>query len=87
MKKLLIFLVCIFFGCASNFRQGESTGGLSIGGHYPVYNIDTTAAGAGADGTISSRNANALGECDGFIVVILSDGTTGYIPYWNDITP
>jgi len=44
--------------------------------------VDVTAAGAGTDGTISSRSANPLGECDGFE---LRNGK--YFPYWNDITP
>lgn len=44
--------------------------------------VDTTAAGAGTDGTISSRSANALGECNGFIVI-----NGKYVPYWNNITP
>jgi hypothetical protein len=47
----------------------------------------TTAAGAGTDGTISSRSAGALGECDGFIKIQLQSGKVVYIPYWEDITP
>jgi hypothetical protein len=46
-----------------------------------------TGAGAGADGTISSRNANALGECDGFITFENQDGDSVYVPFWDDITP
>lgn len=53
----------------------------------PKFEKDTTAAGAGTDGTISSRSANALGECDGFVKMRLPDGTTVYVPYWEDITP
>jgi len=49
--------------------------------------FDETAAGAGTDGTISSRSANALGECDGFLKFYKSDGTLVYVPYWEDITP
>lgn len=48
---------------------------------------DNTAAGAGADGTISSRNANPLGECDGFAELKNEIGTVIYVPYWLDITP
>lgn len=44
--------------------------------------VDTTAAGDGTDGTISSRSANPLGECNGFIVI-----NGKYVPYWNNITP
>jgi hypothetical protein len=51
------------------------------------YGSDTTAAGAGTDGTISSRNANALGECDGFLKMYKTDGTLVFVPYWEDITP
>lgn len=51
------------------------------------FESDTTAAGAGTDGTISSRSASALGECDGFLKMYLLDGTTVYVPYWEDITP
>jgi hypothetical protein len=52
-----------------------------------AYTEDTTAAGAGTDGTISSRSANAMGECDGFLKIPKSDGTLVYVPYWDDITP
>lgn len=48
---------------------------------------DTTAAGAGTDGTISSRSANPLGECDGFAKVQLQSGKIVYIPYWEDVAP
>lgn len=51
------------------------------------FSTDTTAAGAGADGTISSRSAGALGECDGFVKMYNSAGTLVYVPYWLDITP
>jgi len=47
----------------------------------------TTAAGAGTDGTISSRSANPLGECDGFLKMYKSDGTVVYLPYWESIAP
>lgn len=52
-----------------------------------AFETDTTAAGAGADGTISSRSASALGECDGFIKTYKTDGTAIYIPYWESIAP
>jgi hypothetical protein len=52
-----------------------------------VFQVDTTAAGVGTDGTISSRSASALGECTGFVQVTITGGTTVYIPYWADITP
>ena len=48
---------------------------------------DVTAAGAGADGTISSRSAAAMGECDGFVKLYNSAGTLVNVPYWLDITP
>jgi len=48
---------------------------------------DTTSAGAGTDGTISSRSANPLGECDGFAKIELQSGKIVYVPYWEDITP
>jgi hypothetical protein len=47
-----------------------------------VDRVDDTAAEAGTDGTISSRSANPLGECNGFLVI-----NGKYVPYWNDITP
>jgi hypothetical protein len=47
-----------------------------------AYNIDTTAPSTGTDGTISSRSANALGECNGFLVI-----GGKYVPFWDDITP
>jgi hypothetical protein len=52
-----------------------------------VFSVDTTAAGAGTDGTISSRSANALGECTGFVKIVITGGTTVYVPYWADIEP
>lgn len=52
-----------------------------------AFETDTTAASSGDDGTISSRSATALGECDGFIKTYKTDGTAIYIPYWEDITP
>jgi hypothetical protein len=52
-----------------------------------VFTVDTTAAGAGTDGTISSRSASALGECTGFVKMVITGGTTVYVPYWADIDP
>jgi hypothetical protein len=52
-----------------------------------VFTVDTTAAGVGTDGTISSRNASALGECTGFVKLTITGGTAVYVPYWADITP
>ncbi len=52
-----------------------------------VFEVDTTAAGAGTDGTISSRSANALGECTGFVKLKITGGTTVYVPYWANIEP
>ena len=49
--------------------------------------VDTTVAGAGTDGTISSRSANPLGESDGFLKMYNNAGTLVYVPYWEDITP
>jgi len=51
------------------------------------FEVNTTAAGAGTDGTISSRSASALGECDGFVKTYKTDGTAIYVPYWENITP
>jgi len=50
--------------------------------HSVSFIADTTAAGIGADGTISSRSVNALGECYGFLVI-----GGKYVPYWDDIRP
>ena len=52
-----------------------------------VFTVDTTAASSGTDGTISSRTASALGECTGFVKIVITGGTTVYVPYWADITP
>jgi hypothetical protein len=52
-----------------------------------VFTVDTTAASSGTDGTISSRSANALGECTGFVKIVITGGTTVYVPYWADIEP
>jgi hypothetical protein len=53
----------------------------------PLLVRDTTAASSGADGTISSRSASALGECDGFVRFLTNDGTLVKVPYWLNITP
>jgi len=52
-----------------------------------VFEVDTTAASSGTDGTISSRSSTALGECDGFVQIVITGGTTVYVPYWADIEP
>lgn len=85
-----------------NDTQGSSTSVNEYTGCYVVnadtasffqctnseqFIADTTAAGAGTDGTISSRSASALGECNGFLKMAKSDGTIVYVPYWADIAP
>jgi len=71
------------------YRAGSAEGNIDYitilsGQQFPS---DVTAAGAGTDGTISSRSAIALGECDGFLKMYKEDGTLVYVPYWENITP
>jgi hypothetical protein len=76
LKRFVNFLQNTFYSEIANAINENSQ-----------FNSDITVAGAGTDGTISSRSANPLGECDGFAKIELKDGTTVYVPYWGDIAP
>ncbi len=52
----------------------------------PSFRVESLAASSGADGTISSRSTNPLGECQ-FLRMINDDGEIVYVPCWADITP
>lgn len=73
------------YGRTYTYRLGPSNTWYQLGSNE--FQANTAGPNTGADGTISSRSTNPLGECNGFLILRKDDGTAAYVPYWNNISP